>query len=76
MAALQRHLLGQAYRQMIFFENKESFDKFTGGNFEFGAQATAVAITAAASASTSTAGSGTSASGIGPPTRAGGRLAG
>jgi len=53
---------GQAYRQMIFFENKESFDKFTGGNFEFGAQATAVAITAAASASTSTAGSGTSAS--------------
>jgi hypothetical protein len=47
---------GQAYRQMIFFENKESFDKFTNGNFEFGAQATAVAITAAASASTSTAG--------------------
>jgi lipid-binding SYLF domain-containing protein len=53
---------GQAYRQMIFFENKEAFDKFTNGNFEFGAQATAVAITAAASASTSTAGSGTSAS--------------
>jgi lipid-binding SYLF domain-containing protein len=49
---------GQAYSQIIFFEDKRAFDEFTGGNFEFGAQATAVAITAGASASTSTAGGG------------------
>ncbi len=47
---------GQAYRQVIFFEDKRSFDEFTSGNFEFGAQASAVAITAGASASASTAG--------------------
>jgi lipid-binding SYLF domain-containing protein len=54
---------GQAYSQIIFFENKAAFDEFTGGNFEFGAQATAVAITAGASASTSTTGSSAGASG-------------
>ena len=54
---------GQAYRQIIFFEDKRAFDEFTGGNFEFGAQAEAVAITAGASAQASTAGGvGTSAS--------------
>jgi lipid-binding SYLF domain-containing protein len=50
---------GQAYSQVIFFEDKRAFDEFTGGNFEFGAQASAVAITAGASASSSTAGGGT-----------------
>jgi len=30
---------GQAYSQIIFFEDKRAFDEFTGGNFEFGAQA-------------------------------------
>lgn len=40
----------QAYREIIFFENKKSFDRFTGGNFEFGAQVSAVAVTAGASA--------------------------
>src|SRR5262245_18492248 len=55
---------GQAYRQIVFFENKAAFDKFTSGNFEFGAQATAVAITAGASAQASTGGgAGASASG-------------
>jgi lipid-binding SYLF domain-containing protein len=54
---------GQAYSEIIFFQDKNSFDKFTGGNFEFGAQASAVAITAAASAQASTGGSGASASG-------------
>lgn len=54
---------GQAYSQIIFFEDKRAFDEFTGGNFEFGAQATAVAITAGASASTSTTGSSAGASG-------------
>jgi lipid-binding SYLF domain-containing protein len=47
---------GQAYRQIIFFEDKRSFDEFASGNFEFGAQASAVAITAGAAASASTAG--------------------
>jgi lipid-binding SYLF domain-containing protein len=41
---------GQAYSEVIFFEDKRAFDEFTNGNFEFGAQATAVAITAGASA--------------------------
>ena len=49
---------GQAYSQVIFFQDKRAYDEFTGGNFEFGAQATAVAITAGASASASTAGGG------------------
>ena len=55
---------GQAYRQIIFFEDKAAFDKFTTGKFEFGAQATAVAITASASAQAST-GGGASASASG-----------
>jgi lipid-binding SYLF domain-containing protein len=50
----------QAYSEMVFFEDERAFDDFTGGNFEFGADASAVAITAGASASASTAG-GTSA---------------
>lgn len=40
----------QAYREIIFFENKKAFNRFTGGNFEFGAQVSAVAVTAGASA--------------------------
>ncbi len=47
---------GQVFSQIIFFENKEAFEQFTGGNFEFSAQATAVAITAGASASANTGG--------------------
>ena len=53
---------GQAYSEIIFFENKAAFDSFTGGNFEFGAQASAVAITAGASAQTGTTGTTTGAS--------------
>jgi len=41
---------GQAYREIIFFENKGTIDRFKGGNFEFSAQASAVAATAGASA--------------------------
>src|SRR5210317_1596388 len=41
---------GQAYSQIIFFQAKRSYDDFTSGNFEFGAQASAVAITAGAQA--------------------------
>lgn len=54
---------GQAYSQIIFFEDKRALDEFTSGNFEFGADANAVAITAAAGASTGTTGSSTNVSG-------------
>ena len=47
---------GQAYSQIIFFEDKRAFDEFTAGNFEFGAGVSAVAITAAASGSAGTTG--------------------
>jgi len=54
---------GQAYSQIIFFEDKRALDEFTSGNFEFGAQASAVAITAGASAAATTTGSSAGASG-------------
>lgn len=54
---------GQAYSQIIFFKDKRAFDEFSGGNFEFGAQASAVAITAGASAAATTTGSSAGASG-------------
>lgn len=47
---------GQSYSEIIFFQNKAAYDKFTTGEFEFGAQASAVAITAGASAKAGTAG--------------------
>lgn len=47
---------GQAYSQIIFFQDERAFDDFSSGNFEFSAQATAVAITAAAGAQSSTGG--------------------
>src|SRR5262245_17034149 len=53
---------GQAYSQIIFFEDKRAFDEFTSGSFEFGAQATAVAITASASAQAGTDGAAAGAS--------------
>ncbi|HSQ83701.1 MAG TPA: hypothetical protein VLM43_03155, partial [Desulfobacterales bacterium] len=37
---------GQAFSQIIFFEDKRSYNDFTSGNFEFDASASAVAITA------------------------------
>ncbi len=54
---------GQAYSQMIFFEDQRAFKEFTSGNFEFGAQASAVAITAGAQAAATTTGSSAGASG-------------
>lgn len=45
---------GQTYRQIIFFENRAAYEKFTQGNFEFDAQASAVAVTASAQASAGT----------------------
>ena len=47
---------GQAYSQIIFFEDEPAFQNFTSGNFEFGAQVSAVALTAGVEASAGTAG--------------------
>ncbi len=64
---------GQAYSQIIFFEDDSAFEEFTSGNFEFGAQATAVAITAGASATAGTTGTGAGISSSGgESTKAGG----
>lgn len=47
---------GQAFSQIIFFEDKRAYEEFTNGNFEFDAQASAVAITAGVQAQAGTAG--------------------
>src|SRR5258708_34383919 len=47
---------GQAYSQIIFFEDQRAFKEFTKGDFEFGADLNAVAITAAAGGGVGTAG--------------------
>ena len=54
---------GQAYSQIIFFQDQRAFDEFTKGNFEFGADVNAVAITAAAGSSVGTTGAAAEASG-------------
>jgi lipid-binding SYLF domain-containing protein len=54
---------GQAYSQIIFFENKAAFDDFSKGDFEFGADVNAVAITAAAGVGVGTTGASADASG-------------
>jgi len=41
---------GQAYRELIFFENKADLDRFKQNKIEFSAQASAVAATLGASA--------------------------
>lgn len=61
--SLGLQLGGQAYSQIIFFEDQRAVDEFTSGNFEFGAGASVVALTAGASASAGTGGGGVSASG-------------
>jgi lipid-binding SYLF domain-containing protein len=53
---------GQAYSEIIFFEDEAALKMFTNGNFEFAADASAVAITAGASAQASTTGASGSAS--------------
>ncbi|MEX0288094.1 MAG: YSC84-related protein [Flavobacteriaceae bacterium] len=40
---------GQQYVEIIFFENEETFEKFTNGKLKFDAQASAVALKAGAS---------------------------
>jgi len=41
----------QAFSQIIFFKNKKDLERFTQGNFEFGASASAALITEGANAS-------------------------
>jgi len=53
---------GQAYSEIIFFEDQRAFKEFTNGNFEFGADAQATAITASASAKASSTGASAGAS--------------
>jgi lipid-binding SYLF domain-containing protein len=47
---------GQAFSEIIFFEDKRAYDEFTGGEFAFDATASAVAITAGAEAKAGSAG--------------------
>jgi lipid-binding SYLF domain-containing protein len=60
---------GQAFSQMIFFEDKRAYDEFTSGEFEFDASASAVAITAGAQAKAGTEGA-TAGASAGPATGA------
>jgi len=49
-ASIGFQLGGQAYREVIFFENAEALNRFKQNKFEFSAQASAVAVTAGAAA--------------------------
>lgn len=62
-ATIGFQLGGSGFSQVIFFKDKRALDKFTRGNFEFGADAQAVALTAAAGGSAKTTGSSATASG-------------
>jgi lipid-binding SYLF domain-containing protein len=54
---------GQAFSQIVFFEDERAFREFISGEFGFGAGVSAVAITAAASATASTTGNSAGVSG-------------
>jgi len=47
---------GQAFSQIIFFQDKRAYNDFTSGSFEFDAEASAVAITAGVQAKAGTEG--------------------
>ena len=64
---------GQAYSQLIFFQDKRAYDEFTSGSFEFDATASAVAITAGAQAQAGTKGN---SAGVTAGPRSGKQLAG
>ena len=57
----------EAFSEIIFFENKQAYNKFTSGKFEFDASTRAVAITVGAGAQIGTAGASAGAS-AGPKT--------
>jgi lipid-binding SYLF domain-containing protein len=54
---------GQAYSEIIFFEDARALRDFISGNYEFGADISAVAITSGASGTAGTGGVGAGASG-------------
>ncbi len=58
---------GQAFSEIIFFQDKRSHDEFISGNFEFDASVSAVAITAGVQAKAGTEG-GTASATAGPAT--------
>ena len=60
---------GQAYRQVIYFQDKRALDDFTGGEFEFGAQAEAIVITSSAGMSAGSEGTSASANATQSETR-------
>ncbi len=58
---------GQAFSEIIFFQDKRSYDEFISGSFEFDASVSAVAITAGVQAKAGTEG-GTASATAGPAT--------
>ncbi len=60
-ASIGWQLGGQAFSQVIFFQDQRAYDEFTSGNFEFGAAASAVIINAGVAAEASTKGTSASA---------------
>jgi hypothetical protein len=58
---------GQAFSQMVFFQDQRAYEEFTSGNFEFDATASAVAITAGVQAKAGTEGA-TAGASAGPAT--------
>jgi lipid-binding SYLF domain-containing protein len=53
---------GEAYSELILFEDERALNEFTKGNFEFGADVQAIAITASAGAQAGTTGTSAGAS--------------
>jgi lipid-binding SYLF domain-containing protein len=49
---------GQAYSQVVFFQDERAYDDFTSGDFEFSAEASAIVVTAGAGAQAGTEGAG------------------
>ena len=68
-ATIGFQLGGQAFSQMIFFEDKRAYGDFISGNFEFDAGVSAVAITAGVQAKVGTEGA-TAGASAGPATGA------
>jgi lipid-binding SYLF domain-containing protein len=58
---------GQAFSQILFFEDERAYNEFTSGNFELSAGASAVAITAGAQAGATTGSGGTTSASSGAP---------
>lgn len=68
-ATIGFQLGGQAFSEVIFFQDQRAYDEFTSGNFEFDASASAVVITVGAQAKAGTAGT-TAGASAGPATGA------